>query len=552
MIAVCQPSVPVIAAIARMEAENDPLTPRSMTLMGGPIDTRRSPTAVNQLAEERGIDWFKRNCIVKVPPAYPGFWRDVYPGFLQLSGFMAMNIDRHVTAHWDMFKHLVEGDGDSAEKHRDFYDEYLAVMDLTAEFYLQTVEKVFVTPRAAQGRDDAPRRAGRPHVDPALRHHGGRGRERRHLGRRPDPRGPGPDAEPARRTRRSTTSRRVSAITGSSTARASGRDRAADRRVHPEQQMEAAARRERSSARRRRPGLGSRQRQTAALTGRRSAAADCGHANSPCSAASPADPPPQRLATAGRSSEIALRRRPTARRITLRVSNATGEVVLTHPGADRLGRSPSVSPTAHGAWIATRLAKVPARVRFAPRRLVPLRGVPHQDRALVEHPGHHPGRRRHRRRADPRRLRATAPRARRVREFLEAEARRDLAAAVKRHTGRARRPGQAHHRARHQEPLGLLLGQGRAELLLAADHGAALRARLPCRARGRAPARAQPFAPLLARRARALPAHRGGRDVAEAPRQRPAPLRLSRLPQGPRARSARGLGWPSTRIWNRK
>ena len=144
VMAVCQPSVPVMAAIALMEAENDPLTPRSMTLMGGPIDTRRSPTAVNQLAEQRGVDWFRRNCIVKVPGSYPGFWRDVYPGFLQLSGFMAMNLDRHVTAHWDMYKHLVQGDGDSAEKHREFYDEYLAVMDLTAEFYLQTVETVFV------------------------------------------------------------------------------------------------------------------------------------------------------------------------------------------------------------------------------------------------------------------------------------------------------------------------------------------------------------------------------------------------------------------------
>ena len=151
VLGVCQPSVPVIAAIARMEAENDPFTPRSMTLMGGPIDTRRSPTAVNQVAQERGIEWFRRNCIVKVPPSYPGFWRDVYPGFLQLSGFMAMNMDRHMTAHYDMFKHLVEGDGDSAEKHRDFYDEYLAVMDLTAEYYLQTVERVFVNHELPKG-----------------------------------------------------------------------------------------------------------------------------------------------------------------------------------------------------------------------------------------------------------------------------------------------------------------------------------------------------------------------------------------------------------------
>jgi poly(3-hydroxybutyrate) depolymerase len=158
VMAVCQPSVPVMAAIARMEAEDDPFTPRSMILMGGPIDTRRSPTAVNQVAQERGVEWFRRNCIVKVPATYPGFWRDVYPGFLQLSGFMAMNMDRHLTAHYDMFKHLVRGDGDSAEKHREFYDEYLAVMDLTAEYYLQTVEKVFVNHGLPKGemkhRDD--------------------------------------------------------------------------------------------------------------------------------------------------------------------------------------------------------------------------------------------------------------------------------------------------------------------------------------------------------------------------------------------------------------
>ena len=115
-----------------------------MTLMGGPIDTRLAPTAVNQLAEARGTDWFRRNTIMSVPFPHPGFMRKVYPGFLQLSGFMAMNYDRHVTAHQEFYQHLVDGDGDSAEKHREFYDEYLAVMDLTAEFYLQTVETVFV------------------------------------------------------------------------------------------------------------------------------------------------------------------------------------------------------------------------------------------------------------------------------------------------------------------------------------------------------------------------------------------------------------------------
>jgi poly(3-hydroxybutyrate) depolymerase len=141
---VCQPAVPLIAAVALMEAANHADIPASMTLMGGPIDTRRSPTAVNLLAERRGVEWFRDNCLHRVPFPHPGFGRLVYPGFLQLSGFMAMNLDRHVNAHVDMFNHLVSGDGDSAEKHRDFYDEYMAVMDLTAEYYMQTIEAVFV------------------------------------------------------------------------------------------------------------------------------------------------------------------------------------------------------------------------------------------------------------------------------------------------------------------------------------------------------------------------------------------------------------------------
>ena len=143
-IGVCQPAVPLIAAVALMEAAGHPDVPASMTLMGGPIDTRRSPTAVNQLAERRGVGWFRDNCLQYVPFPYPGVGRRVYPGYLQLSGFMAMNLDRHVNAHVDMFNHLVSGDGDSAEKHREFYDEYLAVMDLTAEYYMQTIETVFV------------------------------------------------------------------------------------------------------------------------------------------------------------------------------------------------------------------------------------------------------------------------------------------------------------------------------------------------------------------------------------------------------------------------
>ncbi|MDQ2081152.1 polyhydroxyalkanoate depolymerase [Xanthobacteraceae bacterium Astr-EGSB] len=144
VVAVCQPSVPVLAAVSVMEAALDPHVPHSMVLMGGPIDTRKAPTAVNRLAQERGTDWFRRHVITKVPFPHPGFMRDVYPGFLQLNGFMTMNLDRHIEAHRRLFQHLVAGDGDSAQKHREFYDEYLAVMDLTAEFYLQTVRTVFV------------------------------------------------------------------------------------------------------------------------------------------------------------------------------------------------------------------------------------------------------------------------------------------------------------------------------------------------------------------------------------------------------------------------
>lgn len=144
VMAVCQPAVPVFAAVALMEADNDPLAPSSMVLMGGPIDTRVNPTAVNTMAQERGLEWFERHVIMPVPWPLPGFLRQVYPGFLQLGGFMGMNLDRHILAHREFYDHLVQGDGDSASKHREFYDEYLAVMDLTAEFYLQTVERVFI------------------------------------------------------------------------------------------------------------------------------------------------------------------------------------------------------------------------------------------------------------------------------------------------------------------------------------------------------------------------------------------------------------------------
>ena len=144
VVAVCQPSVPVLAAVSLMEARGDAFAPASMVLMGGPIDTRCNPTAVNQMAEKKDISWFSSKVIMPVPFPHPGFMRRVYPGFLQLSGFMSMNLDRHVDAHQEFYRHLVKNDGDSAEKHREFYDEYLAVMDLTEEFYLQTVETVFI------------------------------------------------------------------------------------------------------------------------------------------------------------------------------------------------------------------------------------------------------------------------------------------------------------------------------------------------------------------------------------------------------------------------
>lgn len=142
--AVCQSAVPALAAVSLMEEDGDLNAPLSLILAGGPIDTRVSPTAVNDVATSRGTDWFANHVITRVPWPYSGAGRDVYPGFLQLSGFMSMNIDRHTKAHKDLFQHLVAGDGDSVAKHRVFYDEYLAVMDLTAEFYLDTIDAVFV------------------------------------------------------------------------------------------------------------------------------------------------------------------------------------------------------------------------------------------------------------------------------------------------------------------------------------------------------------------------------------------------------------------------
>ena len=152
VMAVCQPSVPVLAAASLMAAAGDPAQPRSMTLMGGPIDTRRAPTKVNQLAVTRPLSWFEQSVVDTVPGTYPGFMRRVYPGFIQLTGFMSMNLDRHVGAHMQLFEHLVRGDGESAAAHRRFYDEYLSVMDLPAEYYLQTVRSVFQEHALPQGR----------------------------------------------------------------------------------------------------------------------------------------------------------------------------------------------------------------------------------------------------------------------------------------------------------------------------------------------------------------------------------------------------------------
>jgi poly(3-hydroxybutyrate) depolymerase len=151
VVAVCQPSVPALAATAVMGAARHPARPATLTMMGGPIDTRRSPTTVNDLAMERPLAWFRQNVIATVPIQYPGAGRRVYPGFLQLAGFMSMNLEGHLMSHYEMFKHLTVGDQDSAGATKAFYDEYRSVCDMTAEFYLQTVEEVFQKHSLANG-----------------------------------------------------------------------------------------------------------------------------------------------------------------------------------------------------------------------------------------------------------------------------------------------------------------------------------------------------------------------------------------------------------------
>jgi len=151
VVAVCQPAPAVLAAIALLAAQDDPAQPQSMTLMGGPVDVRVAPTKVTQFASAHPLAWFEREAIARVPAWYAGAGREVYPGFVQLGAFMAMNPDRHVNAHWRIFEDLVRGDGESAGTRRAFYDEYLAVMDMTAEFYLQTVDVVFQRAALATG-----------------------------------------------------------------------------------------------------------------------------------------------------------------------------------------------------------------------------------------------------------------------------------------------------------------------------------------------------------------------------------------------------------------
>ncbi|MBJ6120793.1 polyhydroxyalkanoate depolymerase [Sphingomonas mollis] len=151
VLAVCQPSVPAYAAAAVMSADKNPCRPKTLTLMGGPVDTREAPTAVNTLATKRPHAWFEQNVIVEVPVQYPGARRRVYPGFLQLAGFMSMNLGNHMISHWGMFKHLVQGDGEGATSTKDFYDEYRSVCDMTAEFYLQTIDVVFQTHALPKG-----------------------------------------------------------------------------------------------------------------------------------------------------------------------------------------------------------------------------------------------------------------------------------------------------------------------------------------------------------------------------------------------------------------
>lgn len=162
VISVCQPTVPVLAAISLMASAKEPVMPKTMTMMGGPIDPGKSPTAVNDLATNKPFSWFENNVIYNVPPNYPGYGRRVYPGFLQHAGFVAMNPRRHAQSHWEFYLHLREGDNESAEEHRKFYDEYNAVLDMPAEYYLETIKTVFQDHALPEGTWDVEGKRVRP------------------------------------------------------------------------------------------------------------------------------------------------------------------------------------------------------------------------------------------------------------------------------------------------------------------------------------------------------------------------------------------------------
>ena len=201
-----------------MAADKNRWRPKTLTMMGGPIDTRKAPTAINTLATQRPFAWFENNVIATVPMIYPGSGRKVYPGFLQLAGFMTMNLGSHLISHWEMFKHLVVGDEEGADATRDFYEEYRSVCDMTAEFYLQTVDVVFQRHLLPKGEMMHRGRRVDPDSDPRHRVAGDRRRARRHFGDRPDQGRARHRDQAAGSRRRNISSPRTSAITASSTA----------------------------------------------------------------------------------------------------------------------------------------------------------------------------------------------------------------------------------------------------------------------------------------------------------------------------------------------
>ena len=192
VVAVCQPCPAALAATALMAASGNPCQPKSLTLMAGPVDTRVNPTKVNDLAHSKPLEWFEKNVITTVPLRYPGALRRVYPGFLQVAGFVSMNVERHLRQHVNLYKHLVHGDAEEAALIADFYDEYFAVLDIAAEFYLETIDRVFQREQLAQGQFTWRGQPGRAGGHQAHRSAHGGGGEGRCLWRRTDAGRPGP------------------------------------------------------------------------------------------------------------------------------------------------------------------------------------------------------------------------------------------------------------------------------------------------------------------------------------------------------------------------